>query len=788
MNLPSNYFMQWFREKFDRDEIRFNFYFEPEARYLNDFLSKKMDSWNPEAPVIISAQTGAGKNYFILKTLLPKLIEENPNEKDLMLILSNRIALNRQTKKKLAELLVEYTHNDKYIREIEKYYTPEGVDQLYLNFGVVTVCSYHQLYNRCFRKNSNTAPIDIKRFKYIVCDECHFFTSDSSFNEDTNKILTELIAQGKHAIRLYLSATPEVAFEAILTEEFLSKENELYQSIEKIENDIGLKEFMVEHIVHNRKQKKKQEKKIEKLYYKKDGMKHNFSFTVDFYYMMRNYDYVKAHVYKTNEELIELVKNSQNKWVIFSDNDGKKIYNLLNDEERRSEKVTSIYLSRKELESSDELKKAYNYIIDKETIEPKVLVTTSLLDNGVNITNASLKNSADKVLNIAIDSFDREQFIQMLGRVRAEEGVSIQLYIKEYSFTRLKSLLKQDASLMVQVLYSRMQSKIFSDSIDKPSSDEFNSCEIHKLINRMSTTLAIIRNEEQDYCIKFSDTSEETQKGRVYEFYKTGEGKEELWSRSIVDLLESSIERDKRKKYIERDIDYGEDATRHKSKLKDNFLYWLYNEQIPDYYENMLVKKLEKYLNTLSAKERNRYKYIVSNKAEESQRTLSIVDMIDLLQQNFDFASKDVFINLKLINALNDKLHHYKKLAEKTCSGNAIDEQLNWIEKTCLDLPAQSEEQEDEETLEEYILSHHVTQDEIKTHERGNHLDKDFLLAKGLKKDSKEAENIFKRFFQGKKFKDVPNKSWEIDSLTYTLKSFTDNTNNHNTYYCFVKK
>ena len=176
---------------------------------MGDFLKDEIDNWCSEIPVVISAQTGAGKNHFIQNILLPKLIDENPDQNNLILILSNRIALSRQNKYKFAELLVEYKHNAKYITEINEYYTPKGIDNIYLNFDVVTVCSYHQLYERCVRpKRSKNDPnfvssIDISRFKYIICDECHFFTSDASFNKDTEKILKKIISQGQNSIRIY---------------------------------------------------------------------------------------------------------------------------------------------------------------------------------------------------------------------------------------------------------------------------------------------------------------------------------------------------------------------------------------------------------------------------------------------------------------------------------------------------------------------------------------------------------------------------------------------------------
>ena len=122
MKLPSNYFMQWLRENISGGKISFDFRFNDEERYLDNFLSEEIDSREPKVPVIISAQTGAGKNHFIQKTLLPQLIEKNPTENNLILILSNRIALNRQNKYKLAELLVEYKHNAKCLSEIQEFY------------------------------------------------------------------------------------------------------------------------------------------------------------------------------------------------------------------------------------------------------------------------------------------------------------------------------------------------------------------------------------------------------------------------------------------------------------------------------------------------------------------------------------------------------------------------------------------------------------------------------------------------------------------------------------------
>lgn len=80
----------------------------------------------------------------------------------------------------------------------------------------------------------------------------------------------------------------------------------------------------------------------------------------------------------------------------------------------------------------------YDYIIVNETFRPKVLITTSVLDNGINIKNSDAQKNCNKVLNIAINAFDKTDFVQMLGRIRPFAGTTINLYVKEYSLNEIK--------------------------------------------------------------------------------------------------------------------------------------------------------------------------------------------------------------------------------------------------------------------------------------------------------------------------------------------------------------
>ena len=797
MRYPKNYFMQWFREKESSGQIHLDFHFEDNRRYLSNVLSSEIDEWRPEVPVIISAQTGSGKNHFIMKILLPKLIEENRGQKDLILILSNRIALNRQTKHKLAKLLVEFTHDSKYITEMEKYFTNEGVDHIYINFDVVTVCSYHQLYNRCNRSTrSVNAPnfigsIDISKFKYIVCDECHFFTSDATFNPDTGNILKEIVTQGQNAVRIYMSATPEVVVEAILREEFSVAQTQrekcielLDEKIERARNRLSSNKFLFPKKVRSKsiKQEIKDAKyTIENLEYEKEDLESNFNLHVCFYYMARNYDYVVPHCYQADEQLVEVIQRSEDKWIIFTNTGGSALATKLN-----QEGVSAVFLSREETEADEEKTRVYDHIIKNETTDRKVLISTSLLDNGINISNAPLKNAKDKVLNIAIDSFDRTQFIQMLGRIRTEKGVPVHLYIKEYSSERLKRMLTSDAKNLVQIL---------SDKICGVSPTEFKFCTVYLLVDRMSTELTMIRSTEPDFYIEFLNPETEASKGRVYEFYKTGKGKFEPWSRSIVDLLESSWERKKRKKYIYDDICNGEeDVNRHKSKLNDSFLRYLYQDLIPQHYYSAIEADYNFYVDRLNASGRNRYNYLI--RCEESRRgTLSLVEKIELLNSKFNFASKKILVDVENVKTMEAKAARYKNLVDWLSAGTTVDTQLSWIEKSPEDLVARklaSDSSEknavQEETIENYIRAHHVTASEVEQFRRGKYLDKDFISRRGIKKDSTSANTLSEKFFQGKSLKEMLNAKWSVDGNRYVLGSFSDNTNSHTTFYCFVKQ
>ena len=109
--------------------------------HVSDLIDHDWEcKWVPSTPVFISAQTGTGKNYFVQNILVPAILEynrKNPDKKESILILSNRVALNRQNKLALVKIFDQYTDrseqkyapilNDLIDKKIDDYHDFWGV-------------------------------------------------------------------------------------------------------------------------------------------------------------------------------------------------------------------------------------------------------------------------------------------------------------------------------------------------------------------------------------------------------------------------------------------------------------------------------------------------------------------------------------------------------------------------------------------------------------------------------------------------------------------------------------
>lgn len=119
--------------------------------------------------VLVSADTGAGKSYFVKHTLRDYLKEKSMK----CLYLLPRLRTIQQFE---AEM--------------------QGDD-------VITFATYQSIEARISNLDTNFEKWDV-----IVCDEAHYFLSDSSFNHRTDTSFGWVMAQ-KDSVKVFMSATPE---------------------------------------------------------------------------------------------------------------------------------------------------------------------------------------------------------------------------------------------------------------------------------------------------------------------------------------------------------------------------------------------------------------------------------------------------------------------------------------------------------------------------------------------------------------------------------------------------
>lgn len=323
------------------------------VQYVTDVIGEEYKKWNKGDIIKIKTQTGSGKSFFIKNTLIPYIDEIN-NLKVFsefkVLILTNRIALSRQTKN---DLLKKYNMQiPSNLKDLDK------IKQI----KNITLMNYQSL-NECIMNESN---FNVNYYDYIICDEIQYIFEDS-FTGNTELALNELIYKSnKESIKIFMSAT-----------------------MEQLDNMINKSNCRIWEYDTN-----------------------------------RDYSYLIPHTYNKQEQLIKQIHNdkSKDKWLIFvaSIQKGK---DLLKELQEKNIDAVMIYKGRRDKKSKEE----FNNIITKEKFNCKVLITTKLLDNGVNIMD-------DKVKNIVVNSWSRENLIQMTGRIRfksLKEAYNINLYLDE---------------------------------------------------------------------------------------------------------------------------------------------------------------------------------------------------------------------------------------------------------------------------------------------------------------------------------------------------------------------
>lgn len=374
--------------------------------YVSDSLAAEVVNWRPEQAVGIFADTGSGKNYFIEHVLL----NNAKKQKGRILLLTNRVALGRQTKLRLA------TYCGK--ENLLDIYTDSGLDTL-TNFGVIEAVSYQQLGEWLHRESDKLESLTNQNFSYVVADEVHFLTSDANFNALTDMTLDFITKEFPNAVRIYMTATPEDIFPIIY------------------EKDCGF-------VTSNPSA------------WFDTGSPYRWKV----YLFAHDFTRFQIHPYRKKADLIEAIKRTkEEKWMIFVDSvsTGKVFEEMIPDSQL-------IWAGSKN--EGDAGYKEYKKIIDEEKFNVRVLITTSVLENGINIKDPEVRH-------IAIMAEERCQFMQMLGRVRRIPEIAINVYFPESDEIDIQCRLRQAEQRKDAYLLSRESPTDYFDKYLKKGTETF---------------------------------------------------------------------------------------------------------------------------------------------------------------------------------------------------------------------------------------------------------------------------------------------------------------------------
>lgn len=239
--------------------------------------------------------------------------------------------------------------------------------------STVYVTTYQALQNKI--KDHAKLP----HYDYIVADECHYFTNDALFNEYTD-LSYKYLKKQKNTVVVYISATAKIFF-------------------------------------HWMKRKKKVSED------------HYFAIPKDYSYVEKVYFYDKKCL---TPQIDKILENDESKIIVFCNS----IYRMLELHKKYGD-IANYFASKnaqKVKEFCDE-KCIYEHPDGTVTFDKRILITTKVLDNGVNIKDKNVKHIFCEIL-------DADSAIQALGRKRkiSEDDTCI-FYLKDYSGQAIQGLI-----------------------------------------------------------------------------------------------------------------------------------------------------------------------------------------------------------------------------------------------------------------------------------------------------------------------------------------------------------
>lgn len=310
--------------------------------------------------IFLEAPTGMGKTTFILQEILPYVNARGGK----LLILCNRKLLREQY---WYALIRQFKRYSEFVQAVE-------------------VKTYQQLAEEV--KSGVNVRTMFAEYELICCDETHYFYADSDFNGFGTYVLLQTIVLASIAkTTIFMTATMDEV------------------------------KPLIKKTISNCMRKLRYDGDDMRLY---DGCEETV--TVDLGYLV---DYSRFKCFSTPDikSLCSIAAKADKKTIIFIDDKRKALEMKETIEKCGVRAMDVMLLNSKNLEESENGNLVRNLAMNHKVL-PKVLITTSVLDNGVSIESS-------EVGNIAIITESQISFLQMLGRVRVGYAEKCNLYFVE---------------------------------------------------------------------------------------------------------------------------------------------------------------------------------------------------------------------------------------------------------------------------------------------------------------------------------------------------------------------
>ncbi len=380
---------------------------------LSGILGSRYKGWKERDVIFIHVSTGVGKTFFSVEDLYEWAMEQGVE----IAILVNRRLLRGQLWRDIREHDLKMNRRNVHLH----------------------LFSYQQLEGD--GEESERCREILMRCRYIICDECHYFLMDALFNPGVQRSFDFITALYTDVTLVFMSATIEhikPLLEKRILELHKCRVDECKKEIQEYDARVyencrykrnGKQRSFLETSEKDEEVKKSWEYQETMESYKKQMALPQVR---EYQYIRDMADRIAVRYFQAEEELIELIAGNSlpGKWLVFvpSKKFGKKIREELIAKGVDVKKIVYIDAEYDVFTATDEFvqkraKEEVHSIVRTGLLQCQILITTSVLDNGVNIKDS-------QVANIVLMTEDEDEFKQMLGRKRfTSENEIINLFI-----------------------------------------------------------------------------------------------------------------------------------------------------------------------------------------------------------------------------------------------------------------------------------------------------------------------------------------------------------------------